>query len=93
MISLDGRTVDDLLEVLEPTDEVVSTLLERHSYLVITKEHKIAKLKKTKVVPSVFKQMRFERYSTVPCKFVDTDNYPHTRYTMDQIVCIFKKKI
>jgi hypothetical protein len=94
-MNLDGRTPDDLLEMLLPIPENTDLLESGQRYMVLLPA--IYKLSRRKggqkmITPSRLRYLRFDRYSTVPCKFVDTEDYPHTKYLMNEISCYFKLK-
>lgn len=89
-MNLDGRTPDDLLEMLLPIPENTDQLESGRRYMVLLPRRRGTQKKLG--TPMRLRYLRFEVYSTVPCKFVDTENYPHTKYLMNEVSCYFKLK-
>ena len=92
-MNLDGRTPDDLLEILLPIPENIDQLESDQEYMVLLPAvYKLQRGKQKIITPLRLRYLRFDRYNTVPCKFVDTEKYPHTKYLMNEISCYFKLK-
>jgi len=89
-MNLDGKTPDDLLEMLLPLPENTDTLESGRRYMVLLPAR--SGIQKKLGTPMRLRYLRFEVYTTVPCKFVDTDNYPHTKYLMNEVSCYFQLK-
>jgi hypothetical protein len=70
--------IKEVLEIFEPTEEVVADLLQYRRYIV--------KIKGT----NALRELKFHRYASVAPKFVSDDQ--GSRYTMDQIDYIVKLK-
>jgi hypothetical protein len=70
--------IREVLKMFEPTMEVINSLINRNSYIVMTKTGQIA-------------DMVFFRFKTVEIKFKKEGPY-HDYYTKDELKYIFKKK-
>lgn len=69
--------IREVLEMLEPTPEVLATLREYGTYIILTKWG--------------LREVIYCTYTTVPPKFQETCRSP-SRYTMDAVKYIFKVK-
>jgi len=90
-MNVGGRTPDDLLEMLLPIPENTDALESGRRYMVLLPAV-LPKRRGTTQSPMRLRYLRFEVYTTVPCKFVDTENYPYTKYLMNEVSCYFQLK-